>query len=168
MSDKDISAKYYPIVLRLNERLAVVIGGGRIAERKILGLIEARARVKVVSPVLTTKLKSLAKAGRIQWISREVRKDDLKKGLVIAATNQPATNKKISLWAEKNGLLVNVVDKPAFSNFISPAVFHKGKAVIAVNSNGRDPEFSRDLKNFLKGQWNEFLSYRRRLQKRAS
>ena len=162
------NVKYYPVALKLSERLNVVVGGGQVAQRKILGLLQAGARVKVVSPNLTFKLRHLAEIGRIKWISRVVRKDDLGEGLVIAATNQAKINNAVSLWAKKEGVLINVVDKPALSSFISPAVFRKGKAIVAVYTDGYDPVLSRDLKNFLKEQWDEFLSYRRRLQKRAS
>jgi len=168
MDKKHKDEKYYPVALRLNRSFNVVVGGGQVAQRKVLGLLQAGAMVKVVSPDLTFKLRHLAEIGRIKWVARKVRQEDLEEGLVIAATNQAKINNRISLWAKKKGVLINVVDKPALSSFISPAVFKQNKAVIAVNSNGRDPEFSRDLKNFLKEHWYEFLSYRRRLPKRAS
>ena len=60
-------------------------------------------------------------------------------------------------------LKVNVVDNPSLSSFISPAVFRAGGAVVAVYTHGRDPVLSRDIKNFLKEQWDVFLSYRNRL-----
>jgi siroheme synthase-like protein len=110
----------------------------------------------------------LAKKTKLKWLKRKVTKNDISKArIVIAATNDALVNKNVSLWSKQQGILVNIVDNPALSTFISPAVFKNNKAIIAVNSNGRDPEFSRDLKNFLKEQWDEFLSYRRRLQKRA-
>ena len=58
---------YYPINLNLNGRKVVVIGGGRIAERKITGLIEAMAVVTVISPKLTPELMKYAEEGKITW-----------------------------------------------------------------------------------------------------
>jgi len=161
--------KYYPIALDIDGKTALIAGGGKVAQRKIMGLLKAGARVTVISPKVTIALGRLAKRNKLVWVKRNVKKNDIAKAdIVIAATNDVVTNKNISFWSKKQKTLVNIVDNPVLSTFISPAVFKNSKAIIAVNSHGRDPEFSRDLKNFLKEQWNEFLSYRRRLQKRAS
>ncbi len=164
-----MNTKYYPIALGINKGLGIVVGGGRVAQRKVLDLLRAGVRVKIISPILTTHLKRLEKSGRIKWVRRRVRREDLREAeIVIAATDQGEINNKVSLWTKKNSRLVNVVDNSALSNFISPAVFRKAEAIIAIYTEGRNPVLSRDLKNFLKGHWNEFLSYRSRLQKRAS
>jgi len=164
-----MNTKYYPIALGINKGLSIVVGGGLVAQRKALGLLRVGLRVKIISPTLTIHLKRLAKKGKIKWVSRLVRRKDLAgAGVIVAATDQGEINKKVSLWAKEKFRLVNVVDNSALSNFISPAVFRKGGAIIAIYTDGRNPVLSRDLKNFIKEHWNEFLSYRRRLQKRAS
>ncbi len=166
---KRVNTKYYPIALGIDKCLGVVVGGGRVAQRKVLGLLRTGVRVKIISPTLTIHLKRLAKIGKIKWISRPVRRGDLAGSvIIIAATDQEKINNKVSLWAKRKTRLVNVVDNPGLSNFISPAVFRKGKTIIAVYTAGRDPVLSRDLKNYLKEYWNEFLYYRRRLPKRTS
>lgn len=160
---------YYPIALKLKDRTAVVVGGGRVAERKVKTLLEVGVRVCVVSPDLTIALQRFFKSHRIIWINRGVRCSDVnKKDIVIAATSDPAINKKVSRWAKRQGILVNVVDMPKLSSFISPALLRLSKAAIAVYTDARDPVLSRDLKNFLKENWNVFLSYRRGLQKRSA
>lgn len=159
---------YYPVALKAEGVNALVVGGGKIAQRKALVLLEAGAKVTVISPKVTIALGRLAKKSKLKWLSRKVSKNDIAKArIVIAATNDVLVNKNVSLWSMKRGVLVNIVDNSSLSSFISPAVFKKNKIIIAVNSGGRYPELSRDLKNFLKEQWGEFLSYRRRLQKRA-
>lgn len=161
--------EYYPVAVKVRGVYALVVGGGKVAQRKAAGLLKAGAKVTVISPKVTLTLNCLAKKTKLKWLKRKVTKNDISKArIVIAATNNALVNKNISLWSKQQGILVNIVDNPVLSTFISPAVFNNKKAIIAVNSNGRDPEFSRDLKNFLKEQWDEFLSYRRRLQKRAS
>ena len=160
---------YYPVAIKVKEINALVVGGGKVAQRKAMGLLKAGARVTVISPKVTFVLDRLAKRAKLIWLKRKVSKPDIAKArIVIAATNDVLVNKNVSLWSKKRRILVNIVDNLSLSTFISPAVFKKHKAIIAVNSNGQDPELSRDLKNFLKGHWNEFLSYRRRLSKRAS
>lgn len=159
-----MKTSYYPIALNLRKKLALVVGGGKVAERKVDSLLQAGAKIRVVSPEITEKLKGFAKRHKIQWLKREVKASDLKGAdIVIAATSSSNVNKKVSEWAKKHKLPVNVVDKPKLSTFISPAIFKASKATIAVYTDGRDPVFSRDLKNFLKENWDEFLYYRRRL-----
>ena len=164
MPKKTGTIHYYPIVLNLKGERIVVIGGGVVAERKISSLLKAGERIFVFSPSITSLLKRLADSGSIKWIKRCVKKNDLDGAwLAIAATNNSVVNRNVSRWAKKNKTLVNVVDEPILSNFISPAFFRKEKATISVHTDGKDPVFSRDLKNFLKENWDEFLSYRKRL-----
>ncbi len=154
---------YYPIALRLKGRTALIVGGGRVAERKVKTLLEFGARVRVISPELTMPLLKLFQSRRIAWAARVVRPSDIKNAdMVIAATSIASVNNDISRWAKGAGILVNVVDKPALSSFISPAVFRASNAIVAIYTHGRDPVLSRDLKNFLKERWDVFLSYRNR------
>ena len=160
---------YYPIALKLKGRTALIVGGGQVAERKVKTLLEFGARVRVISPELTIPLQKLFRSHHIAWAKRAVRSLDINGAdMVIAATSKASVNNNVSRWAKRQGILVNVVDRPALSNFISPAVFRASKAVVAVYTHGLDPVLSRDLKNFLKERWDAFLSYRRRLQKRSS
>jgi len=155
---------YHPIAINLKNKQAIVIGGGKVAERKVQSLLDAGARVCVISPVLTSELCRLAGTDKISWKNKRVEQKDLPGAdIVIAATSDTQVNKTLSNWAKKFKILINVVDQPGLSSFISPAVFKKSKAIVAVYTDGKDPVLSRDLKNFLKENWNEFLSYRHKL-----
>jgi len=157
--------RYHPIAVSLSKKPVLVIGGGPVAERKVKALLEAGALVKLVSPRATPVLSRLAKKRQIRWIHRNVRKTDIRGVYVIvAATNDPGRNKAVSRWAGKHRIWTNIVDQPALCSFISPAVFRSNDAIVAVYTDGKDPVFSRDVKNFLKEHWHDFLSYRNRLQ----
>lgn len=155
--------RYYPVALNLANKHALVVGGGKVAEHKIKILLKFGACVKVVSPDLVPGLRRLAGAGKIRWINRLVRAADTKGAdIVIAATSDTVINKRISRWSRSQRALVNVVDNPGLSDFISPAILTTAKAIIAVYTDGRDPALSRDLKDFLKKHWGLFLSCRER------
>jgi len=159
-----MNAHYYPVALNLRNKSALVIGAGEVAERKARALLEAGAKVQIVSPEATSALRGLAKQHKIRWIKRLVKRSDvLGPDIIIAATSSQQINKKVSLWAKKRKTLLNLVDQPRLSGFISPAVLHTPQATVAVYTNGRNPGLSRDLKNFLKEHWDVFLSYRNRL-----
>ncbi|MFH1868609.1 MAG: NAD(P)-dependent oxidoreductase [Candidatus Omnitrophota bacterium] len=155
--------RYYPIAVRLEGASALVVGGGMVAQRKILSLLESGAKVKVISPHLTSDLAKLAKDKNIHWVCRRVQRKDIKDAAIaIAATDDNRVNERVSRWARIEKITVNVVDKPALSSYISPAVFRTKQAIVAVYTDSRDPVLSRDLKNFLKEKWDVFLRYRDR------
>jgi precorrin-2 dehydrogenase/sirohydrochlorin ferrochelatase len=138
--------KTYPInVIGLEQRHSVVIGGGNVAARKVAGLLEAGARVTVISPALAPELKTLAEAGRVVFIGRDL----AGAFLVIAATDEPAVNRAVWQEAEQIGCLVNVVDDPAHSNFIVPAVVRRGDVSVAVSTGGASPALARHLRERL-------------------
>jgi precorrin-2 dehydrogenase/sirohydrochlorin ferrochelatase len=159
--------KYYPIYFSIKNKSALVVGAGTVAQRKIKQLLTCGAKVKIVSPSITPGLKKLHLRHKIKWVKRKAQSHDLKGvSLAIVATNDTFANKTVSKWAKKQNIPVNVVDNAKLSDFISPAFFNKGKAVVTVSTNAKDPALSRDLKNFLKEHWDDFLSYRHKLQNR--
>lgn len=149
---------YYPVFLDLSGKKAVVVGGGKIAERKVASLIAAGADVTVISPSLTTGLRKTLSEGRIRYISRLYRKNDVKRAfLVIAATDSPDTNRSVSKDAPA---LVNVVDVPAECNFIAPSVVKRGQLLIAISTGGASPAFSKALRKELQALYGpEFSGY---------
>ncbi len=138
---------YYPVSLNLSGKKAVVVGGGKVAERKVLSLIASGADVTVVSPSLTKGLRKTFSEGRIRYVPRSYRKNDVAGAfLVIAATDSPDTNRRVSKDAPA---LVNVVDVPAECNFIAPSVVRRGQLLIAVSTGGASPAFSKAIRKEL-------------------
>lgn len=138
---------FYPICLDLDGKSCVVIGGGRVAERKVLGLLSCAARVSVVSPELTEALLQQFKKGLIHWVEREYRHGDLKHAfLVIAATDDEETQQRIFEEAGAHNILLNVVDVPGRCNFILPATVRQGDLIISVSTSGKSPALARKLR----------------------
>ncbi len=142
---------YYPVFLNLLGRKAVVVGGGKVAQRKVRALIPSGADITLISPSLTKELRKNLSTGRIRHIPRQYRKGDLKGAfLVVAATDSAETNRKISKDAPA---LVNVVDVPEECNFIAPSVVKRGHLVIAISTGGASPAFSRAIRKELELQY---------------
>ncbi len=136
--------KYYPVFLNLKGKNVVVIGGGRVAERKARMLIKAGASVRIISPSLTHNLKKLHEAGKLTYIKRTYKKGDLRKAfLVIAATSSQQINTKIANDAE---FLINVIDMPSEGNFIAPSVVNRGPLTIAISTEGASPAIAKALR----------------------
>jgi len=142
--------QYYPIFLDLRGRRVVVVGGGKVAERKVRGLIRAQATVHVISPSLTPRLALLAAKQKVAVTARAYRKGDLKRAaLVFAATNDPATQRAIRRDAEAAGAFVNLADNPRDSTFLLPASFSQGDLLVAISTSGASPTLARRLRKQL-------------------
>jgi precorrin-2 dehydrogenase/sirohydrochlorin ferrochelatase len=147
---------YYPVFLNLKGKKAVIVGGGRVAERKVSSLLAAGADITVISPSLTGRLGKALSGGRIRHLARTYRKKDLKGAfLVIAATDSPETNRRVSKDAPS---LVNVVDVPSECNFIAPSVVRRGPLLLAVSTSGTSPALARTLRGELEKSYGLELS----------
>jgi len=138
---------YYPAYLDLADRRVLVVGGGTVAESKIIQLVEAGARVLVVSPTLTTRLESMKQAGALEHREGQFDSTDLEGVvLVISATNDESVNREVAETASDQGVLHNVVDQPALCNFITPAVVARGELQISISTGGGSPSLAQRVK----------------------
>ena len=138
---------FYPVFLNLRGRRAVVIGGGAVAEQKVLGLLSAGAHVTVVSPETTPRLAELAAAGGIDLRRRLYRSGDLAGAwLAIAGTDDRAANAQVWAEAEREGVLLNAVDDLDHCSFIAPAIHREGAITVAVSTSGKSPALAARLR----------------------
>jgi precorrin-2 dehydrogenase/sirohydrochlorin ferrochelatase len=143
--------KYYPINLNIKGKLCVVIGGGRVAERKVENLLRYGGRVRVVSPGLSVRLSKWVSQGKMDYTPNEYRSSHLKGAfLVYAATSDRKVNAEIARDAAKRRLLVNVADSARESTFILPAVLRNREISIAVSTNGLSPTKSVRIRDRIK------------------
>jgi len=144
--------RYFPICLRIAGRRCIVIGGGRVGERKALGLLEYGALVTVISPELTAELAALQRQGRLVWLARGYEEGDLAGAfLVIAATDDPLVQERVHAEAEAGNILLNVADVPRWCNFILPATVRRGDLSLAISTAGRSPALASRLRRDLEG-----------------
>ena len=144
----------YPVTLNIDQQLCVVVGGGRVAERKILALLNAGAQIRVISPQLTKTLHKLASNGQIDWLARAFVPHDVRGAmLVFAATNKRQVNERVTLAAAESGLLVNVADAPDQCSFQVPAVVRQGDLTIAISTNGKSPAFAARIRKQLEADY---------------
>jgi precorrin-2 dehydrogenase/sirohydrochlorin ferrochelatase len=145
---------YYPIWLNLKGKSCVVVGGGQIAERKIIALLEAEADVIVISPLVTSVIAEWIEKGRVKGISEGYGSQySTKAFLVIAATNSPEVNEQVYADAVARGQLINRVDSSEHSNFIVPAVIRRGKLAIAISTSGASPSLAAEIRQKLENEY---------------
>jgi precorrin-2 dehydrogenase/sirohydrochlorin ferrochelatase len=141
---------FYPVNLRITDRLCVVVGGGGVALRKVKGLLEAKGRIRVISPIVERELRVLAGKGKIEWLQRSYAEGDLQGAfLVFAATSDRDTQQLIKREAERSAVMINSADDPGGSDFHVPAHFRRGKMLITISTGGGSPALAKKIREQL-------------------
>ena len=136
-----------PVFIRMQDRPALVIGGGRIALEKIRVLLDSGATIRAVAPEALEEVKSLARDGKIILHEKEYSDTDLPGvSVVIAATNDPELNHRVYAEATVRGQLVNVVDDPEYCDFYFGSIVRRGALQVAISTTGESPAFAQQLK----------------------
>lgn len=153
---EDYTSPYYPVFLDLRNRLAVVVGGGSVAQRKIETLLRYGADVIVISPLVLPAIERLVAEGRIEHEERGYIRGDLAGAfIVICATDDTEVNRAVYQEAEGMGCLVNVVDVPELCNFIVPSIVKRGPLQMAISTAGAAPSVAKRLRKQLETEFGE-------------
>jgi siroheme synthase-like protein len=144
----------FPAFLRLQKRLVVVIGGGAIATEKIPALLQAGARVRVISPKVTPKIAEWVRNCQVEWLPKLFDGDDLNGALlVVAATALRDLNESVYLQADARNILCNAVDDIDHCHFYYGSIVQRGDLQIAISTNGKSPALAQRLRKELEQQF---------------
>ncbi len=165
----------FPIFVKLQGRLVVVVGGGEIAAGKIDGLLRAGARVRVIAPDVHIAFAEPIRNRTIEWVPRKFQAGDVSDAtLVIAATAAPGVNASVFREAETRGILCNAVDDIENCHFYYGSIVQRGDLQIAISTNGKSPALAQRLRQELEQQfgpeyevWLEWLGAARELLRAA-
>ncbi|WP_347491082.1 bifunctional precorrin-2 dehydrogenase/sirohydrochlorin ferrochelatase [Desulfoscipio sp. XC116] len=144
----------YPIFLNLKDKKCLVVGGGKVAERKVSALARCGAQIHVISPQLTAELQNMVECGLIKHRHGYYETSDLADAfLVISATNNEAANHTVANDCMQRNIMVNVVDDPPRCNFFVPSVVHRGSLKLAVSTGGSSPRLARMIRQKLEQEF---------------
>jgi uroporphyrin-III C-methyltransferase/precorrin-2 dehydrogenase/sirohydrochlorin ferrochelatase len=166
---------YLPLFLQLRSQPAVIVGGGRVAVRKVDLLLRSGSHVTVIAPELREELRKLAESGELRHIPARFEAAHLDGAvIVIAATNDHDVNAAVSAASRARRIPVNVVDDPALSTFIFPAIVDRSPIIVAVSSGGESPVLARRVREQIEailpeklGALARFMGERRKAVQRA-
>jgi len=134
--------------MKIAGRRCVVIGGGDVATRKVTMLLKADAVIELISPELCHELAEMVKAGRLHYTQSLFAPEQLEVAcLVVAATDDEATNIAVSQAAKARNIPVNVVDAPELCTFTMPSVVDRSPIIIAISSGGAAPVLARLIRS---------------------
>ncbi len=143
---------YLTLNIDIQDRTALVVGGGTVALRKVGTLLAAGARVQVVAPALAEGLETLRQSGAISVRSASYGPADLEGVfLVVAASDNREVNAGVARDARERGILVAVANAPKLGTCTFPAILRRGELEIAVSSGGRCPAFSVQVRDRIAG-----------------
>lgn len=153
----------YPIMLHLEGKKVVVIGGGKVAERKVCGLLGTGALIAVISPEATEELQRLSCTEQIVWVKHRFCVEDIKDAFIIfAATNDKILNQQVKESAVPSQLVL-MVDNPRESDFQLPSSFRRGRLSIAVSTGSASPTLARKIRTRLEQEFDpsyeEYLEF---------
>lgn len=129
---------------------SVVIGGGKVAWRKIRSLLVGGAQVSVVAPFVLEEISNLAQTGRIQLRQGNYQAADLEgMFLVVAATDDSGVNRQIAQDAGSLGVIACVADAPQLGNCSFPALLRRGNLEIGVSTGGCCPALAAEIRDLI-------------------
>ena len=148
---------YFPFFVDIENQNCLIVGGGTVAYRKVRVLMDYGPRIRVVAPEISEKIRELASekngekirdgAGRLTCLLREFREEDLEGAdFVVAATEDEALNRKISLLCREQKIPVNVVDVQEECSFIFPPLVKDGDNTVGISTGGGSPTIAQHLK----------------------
>ncbi len=140
-----------PLFLNLTGRLAVVIGGGAVGQRKADALRQAGAAVRLVCQ----EGRSLALGAGVEWRTEPYCPAHLDGAALVFAAAPPDVNRQVVADARARGLWVNSATAPEECDFFLPATVRRGDLVIAVSTGGAAPGLAAEIRRRLEEQFDD-------------
>lgn len=162
---------YFPIFIEIKNKNCLVIGGGRIATRKIKTLLSYEAKIKVVAPKICDEIKQCGRENiNLEIEEREfVYEDCLNAFLVIGATNDIKLNKNIYSYCNQHNILVNIINGKDFCTFLFPSTIKKRDISIGITTSGKSPALAKEIRKQIEenfpshyGELNDILGWARK------
>ena len=156
-------SRYYPLLLDIESKTCLVVGGGGVAARKIGSLLKCGAKVRLVAPEVSPETEKVISGGGIEHLNRPFEPGDVEgAALVIGATDNESVNRAVYEEAKSRNVPVNIVDQPHLCTFIVPSVVRRGDLTIAISTSGKSPAVSKRLRKHLENEfgeeWAEYLN----------
>ncbi|KAA9023879.1 precorrin-2 dehydrogenase/sirohydrochlorin ferrochelatase family protein [Niallia endozanthoxylica] len=145
--------KYFPLLMNIDYKKVVIVGGGHVARQKVEALLPTKALVTVISPAVTEKLQHYINEGLVTWKEKTFVPADLDDAaLIFAATNDEEVNNAVE-EAAQHWQLLSRADAKGRVDFINPAVVRRGDFVLTVSTSGANPGLTRQVKTDLEEQF---------------
>ena len=155
---------FYPLFFNLRGRNCLVLGGGKVALRKVKILLSCRAHIFLISSHLLPELVALKEKKSITHLDDHYSKSYLQDiSLVVSATSDKDLNCQVAEDCFNLDIPVNTVDDPSLCSFFFPAVVDRGTLKLGISTCGKSPAFARylreKLENIVEEEWGDFVDF---------
>lgn len=148
IENRVIKNGFFPMFVDISDKRILVIGGGKIACRRIKTLLLFSDHIMVVAPRLCDELMALAEQGEVEWVERRWRQEDVDGfDLVLAATDDRELNRRAVDAASEKGCLVNAADDRSKCDFYFPGIVKSGNVTIGISTGGENPAEVKRVRN---------------------
>lgn len=145
---KGKALRYFPIFVDLDARDVLIVGGGEKALQKLRLLAKTPARLKLVAQDVSEAIQAFAQEHPVSIVRRDFIDADVEGvSIVFAASDDRSLDDRVASAAKGRGVPVNVVDGPAASSFIMPAIVDRDPVVVAIGTEGTAPILAREIKS---------------------
>lgn len=142
---------YFPMFINLEGKNVIVIGGGKIATRRIQTLLSMDCSLTVIAPFVSETIIELSEKNKLFWKKREYKEGDLKGAfLSIGGTDNREINHQVFLEAKQESCFVNVIDCKEECNFYFPGVIKRGDIVIGVTASGKNHKKAKETVDWIR------------------
>lgn len=134
--------KYFPMFVDISNWRILVVGGGKIAARRINTLSHFASDITVIAPSVEDSVRKLRETGKICLEERHFQEQDISEkewDMVLTATDNSQVNEKIVLMCRERNIPVNRSDCKEMCDFYFPSIIESDGVVIGINSGGADP-----------------------------
>ncbi|PID15981.1 siroheme synthase [Sporosarcina sp. P34] len=151
---------YFPLLMNVDYKKVVIVGGGHVARQKIEALLPTNAKITVVSPSVIETVQQYVNEGSVTWKEKAFESGDLDDAaLIFAVTNDEEVNNSVE-EATQHWQLLSRSDVKGRLDFINPAVVRRGEFVVTVSTSGASPGLTRKVKTDLAEQFGDhYASY---------
>jgi precorrin-2 dehydrogenase/sirohydrochlorin ferrochelatase len=145
----------YPLILNLQNRLAVVVGGGAVGRRKAVTLLDSGARVRLVC----LEARPPGEPAALEWRTEPYHAGHLEGASLVFAAAPPEINRQVVADARQRGLWVNAAHDPTLGDFLVPATVRRGDFLLAVSTGGAAPGLAQAVRAQLEAQFDDAFGH---------
>ncbi|MDQ0268625.1 precorrin-2 dehydrogenase/sirohydrochlorin ferrochelatase family protein [Cytobacillus purgationiresistens] len=146
---------YFPLLMNIDYKKVVIVGGGHVARQKIEALLPTKATLIVISPAVTETLQHYINEGLVTWKEKAFEPADLDDAaLIFAVTNDEKVNNAVE-EATQHWQLLSRADAKGRVDFINPAVVRRGDFIVTISTSGSSPGLTRRVKIDLAEQFGD-------------
>lgn len=134
-----------PLMIDISNKKVFVIGGGKVAERRVNTLVNYAKDIHVISPAITENLKDMVQRSAIKWSEKLFEINDIQQAdLIVVATNDAYTNQRV-LQHKPSHAMINMAGAATSGDVVFPSILRRGKLTLSISTNGASPALTAQI-----------------------